>query len=463
MKVLEKYRDYTETVIREGKAVLYFILRGRVKGSYFAFANVMQEIAAYLHINLTKLYLDLSVLDRHDITLEEISDYQMLDVNRGPAAKPEEAAEEFSGRKIRALNISGLWFDGTSLTRDVVKISERPDNLDYRAEKIIRSQTGKRLAKGFELEYYYDTPEHPEVKKFFHRMGLCAKRHMTLCDQWYAVLPRQALEERTKIPAMFLFVEVSSVVPHRVLTAFSNYYEYLELAASGELMLVLFALEDTQSNERMYDIYKEVLETYPADPTRCYVSGFSHNSQLVIDFCHRHHEVFAGLGVWGHGLGYQHPDYSHDLVKITDEMIAGMAGYDMPTINICGEYESEFVKNRGDIHSERFPQLVDAWQRWLRASRCPVQTEEEIAKAQEDSGYITSRTRLYSDRQEIQLMFGLECFINDYRNVDGNYHLRLATVGEQVHTYTPQMPHLTWNFLRRFSRNLQSGEIVELY
>jgi hypothetical protein len=61
------------------------------------------------------------------------------------------------------------------------------------------------------------------------------------------------------------------------------------------------------------------------------------------------------------------------------------------------------------------------------------------------------------------MMFGLECFINDYKNIDDNYHLRLVTLGDLVHTYVPQMPHLSWNFLRRFSRDLSTGKIVELY
>jgi hypothetical protein len=463
MDLLERYKSLTDAVIAQGKAVVYFMFPRRDEQSYFAFTNIMQEIAAYLHINLTKLYLDVSAVTGAGKKLSEIKEFRYNDVNGSQTENPDNFVGELTSLKIPVLNISGQWFDGTSLTALVIKVSEKPSFSQYfKADRIINSQTGLRMAEGFKLEYYYENPDHPELEKMFSRMGLSVERHMTKGDQWYSITPRQIYEEPgKKLPVMLLLVEVSQVIPHRVLTAFSNYYEYLELAASGDLMLVMFALEDVESNERMFDIYEDVIRDYPADPSRVYLSGFSHNSQLAIDLCHRHHDKLAGLAVLGHRPGYQSPDYGDDSIPVPDKTIEEMSKYDMPTINICGVYENNFYRKTPG--TGEFKHLVDAWQRRLKASRCRIQTYEEIAAAQTAQDYITNNVCLTSDCSEIQMLFGLECFINDYKNMDGNYHLRLATLGDLVHTYVPQMPHLSWNFLRRFSRDLKTGCIVELY
>jgi hypothetical protein len=463
MDLLQRHQSLTDEIIAQGQAVVYFMFPRQDEQSYFAFANIMQEIAAYLHINLTKLYLDVSAVTGEGKKLSEIKEFRYNDINGSQTENPDNFVEELTALKIPVLNISGQWFDGTSLTSLVIKVSEKPSFSQYfKADRIINSQTGLRMAEGFKLEYYYEDPDHPELEKMFSRMGLSVDRHMTKGDQWYSITPRQIYEEPgKKLPVMLLLVEVSQVIPHRVLTAFSNYYEYLELAAGGDLMLVMFALEDVESNERMFDIYEDLIRDYPADSSRVYLSGFSHNSQLAVDLCHRHHDKLAGLGVLGHSPGYQSPDYSNDSVLVTDKMIEEMSEYDMPTINICGIYENTFYRKTPG--TEEFKNLADAWQRRLKASRCRIQTYEEIAAAQTAQDYITNNTFLAGDRSEIQLLFGLECFINDYKNLDGNYHLRLAALGDLVHTYAPQMPHLSWNFLRRFSRDLKTGRIVELY
>ena len=48
----------------------------------------------------------------------------------------------------------------------------------------------------------------------------------------------------------------------------------------------------------------------------------------------------------------------------------------------------------------------------------------------------------------------------DYKNSDGNCHLRLVTLENLPHMITPQMVELSWSFLRRFCRK-SDGSIVE--
>jgi hypothetical protein len=468
MNIFEEHKAYSEMAANEGKMVIYFGFKGIDRMNGFVFTNILQEIAAYYHIELTKMCLDIAELVKDGAKLADIPGLELRNVNGGIVNFPDSVIYPFGGLKIPSINISGQW-ESISLTELIIKTGKDAFPR-FDPEKIIHSETGKLMCEGFEYEYYYTDPDHPEVAKRFEQMGLCVERHNMKGDQWYSVASRQALEEGKspgnalpgkKLPLLLCLVEVSAVIPHRVLTCFSNYLEYMKLAASGELMLAMFALEDVDSNEKMFDIYEEMLASYPVDSSRVYLTGFSHNSQLAIDLCWRHRNKLAGFAACGHKPWLAHPRYSPDSVKVTDGMIEDMRNCDMPTINICGLYENNYF--RQDTKDKGFADLVDGWQRRLKAHNCRVQTPEEIAAAQSADNYITQNVGLPADRQDIEYLFGLECFINDYKNTEGKSHLRLAVIGENIHTYTPQMAYLTWNYLRRFSRDLKTGRIAELY
>jgi hypothetical protein len=459
MQLLDDYKEYTDMIINEGKMVVYFALAEISAMAFFAFTNILQEVAAYYHTELTKMYLDVSPIIKSGKQLQDINGLCLHNVNGGPILSPDSVVAHYGALKIPAIDISGQWYELRSLTENVMKGSDSAFPL-FDNRKIIHSQTGKQMCEGFALEYFYDTPDHPELLKKFDQWGIDVEAHNMHGDQWYTVMPKD-YDKSKKLPLMLCLVEVSAVIPHRVVTAFSNYYEYLELAASGDLMLVMFALEDVQSNEKMYDIYHEVLQQYPADPSRVYLTGFSHNSELAMYFAYQHRDILAGFSCAGHSAGVAHPRYSHGLLKFTDEMIENIAKTDLPTINICGVYENDLYKK--DPAMPDFQNLADSWQRRLKAHDCPIPRFESIAAAQNAGDYITQMTCIPSERKEIQMMFGLECFILDYANREGKHHFRLGIIGDQYHTYTPQMPYLSWNFLRRFSRDMQTMKIVELW
>jgi hypothetical protein len=412
MQIMEEYKPYTEMAAKEGKIVIYFGFAGIDGMTGFELTNILQEISAFYHVEMTKMFLDVSAIINKGEKLRDIEGLQLRNANGGIINNPDSALTLFGSLHILALNISGRWQEHISLTQLVMKVSNETKK-PFHNSKIIFSQTGEKMCEGFALEYFYDDPYHLEIQKKFDQWGIKVDRHETKGDQWFSVVPRQALEEPgKKLPVMLCLVEVSAVIPHRVLTAFSNYYEYLELAASGDLMLVMFALEDVDSNEKLFDIYREVLDTYPADPSRVHLTGFSHNSQLAIDLAYRHHDLLAGFCAAGHGPGLAHPRYSRDMVKPTDEMLAEMKKHDLPTINICGVYENGFY--RQDPASDVFKNLVDGWQRRLEAHNCRVQSFEEIVVAQSTEDYITHNVCLSSDRSDVELLLGLNVLLWEF-------------------------------------------------
>ena len=60
-------------------------------------------------------------------------------------------------------------------------------------------------------------------------------------------------------------------------------------------------------------------------------------------------------------------------------------------------------------------------------------------------------------------MDGCECYIAEVKNFAGKKRLRLVTLENLLHMPAPQMPALAWDFVRRFARDLETGEVIELY
>jgi hypothetical protein len=116
-----------------------------------------------------------------------------------------------------------------------------------------------------------------------------------------------------------------------------------------------------------------------------------------------------------------------------------------------------------DPGSDKDKNAIDAWQRRLKAFNCPMKTFEEIAAARTSPDYATRMIGVPNDRTEIQYKYGYECYIADIKNNAGKVHLRLVTIENLNHVVSPQYPELTWDFVRRFARNLDNGELIELY
>jgi hypothetical protein len=73
------------------------------------------------------------------------------------------------------------------------------------------------------------------------------------------------------------------------------------------------------------------------------------------------------------------------------------------------------------------------------------------------------RVGVPNDGTETRYIYGCECYIADIKNKAGKKHLRLATLENLPHMHAPQMPKLSWDFVRRFARDLETGEVVELF
>jgi hypothetical protein len=313
-----------------------------------------------------------------------------------------------------------------------------------------------------ELERTYEHALDPRLLDYWEKMGLRYESHDKNGEQWVTLTPLYAYDKlERKLPVMLIFQEVTYLNKFQALAALSSYYQYCDIAAQGELMLLFFALETPDDNDLLYDILQDAADIYPIDKSRVYMTGHSHNGHFCMEFMRRHHQAIAAVASLGNAYGLPAPVYSHEALKVTDEMVDLMSTFDMPVIDICGIVESDFVSN--EIGSEGFKNAVDSWQRRLKAFNCPMKSFEEIAAAKTSPDYVTKIIGVPSDRTEIQYKHGCECYIADIMNKAGKHRLRLVALENLPHMCAPQMPDLSWDFVRRFARNLETGEVIELF
>ena len=84
-------------------------------------------------------------------------------------------------------------------------------------------------------------------------------------------------------------------------------------------------------------------------------------------------------------------------------------------------------------------------------------------ECENSDNYVERKLGFPADWSECLYLDGFENYIADVKNVDGKFHMRQVAMGNMPHTVTPTMCDITWNFLRRFARNLETGECIELF
>lgn len=67
------------------------------------------------------------------------------------------------------------------------------------------------------------------------------------------------------------------------------------------------------------------------------------------------------------------------------------------------------------------------------------------------------------DRSFCLQLDGFDHYIAEIRNNEGKYHLCVVGTENCCHQVTPAKVTLTWNFLRRFARDLETGTIIDLF
>lgn len=456
MNTLAKYQAYNELAARRQDTVIIYLTAMGADTDHI-FGGIMQEACCLYPVDLEKVYLDVSLPKKLGVKLSQIEGFRWKDA-QGSEADPDALVEDFEG--IPVLNISGRWGTKDSLTRGLI-MNQAMNRGMFDTEWLIHTKGGKKMTEGILLEYKFQTVNDPGYAEYWDAMGLKLDIKETQGRRWLMYAPKQQLETGEKLPLVLAMQEVYAGNEHLAVTAASYFYEYMELAAQGECMVLFFALEDPDSNDLLADIAREAMEDYPVDRSRVYVTGHSHDGWFARHFAFRHPDMIAALATMGNHIGLPDPAVvGNRIMGVSDEEIAQYAKFDMPTINVNGACER--FSQYPETEEEQVRWAMD-WQRRLKAHRCAAPSVEEILAVRSSENKAIRALGVSADQGQTCFFDGVEHYVADIQNTDGKYHLRIASSENMPHTVTPCMVNLAWSYIRRFARNLETGEVIDLY
>lgn len=463
MKTLDRYSAYNEMVANDQDIIVVYICSNGPDINR-VYVNILQEAFVFVPGDTKQVFLDISAVYDSGCKLSDISEFHYTDTLGNPVADPDGAVIRLGSAKVPVLDVTGRWENRCSLSRDQIsKPNWSCEGFDL--QRVIHSDTGRRIAEGMALEYQYDTVDDPGFLAYWDKMGLVYESHDTKLRRWTSCVPKGAMTGEKKLPAICVMQEVNRANEHLAVTEASYFYEYFRIAAQGECVLINFVLEDPEGNEILVDILKEAIAKYPIDPSRVYISGHSHNGHYSLEFASRHPNMIAAVTTFGNSPGLQ----CSGITPMTPEREAAFSKVDMPVIVLNGCKESGHFypmltpyTNAYGISADVKGRIQD-WQMRLRVSNCPYQSDEEIQAAASSDNYAIRTLGIPGDRGETMWLGGLEVYIVDVKNNDGNYHLRIVGEENMPHNTSPVQQDLSWSFMRRFARDQVTGKCVELY
>lgn len=329
-------------------------------------------------------------------------------------------------------------------------------NPEFDLQKLIHSPLGKAMADGMRMEYDYRRWDDPKLLAQIEEKGVKLEGHWLKGERYLTAAP---IGNEKKLPLFICMKEVRPCNEFHALAALQFYSGHLDLVGMGECMLLYFAMESPEDNELLAEIMDEVIVNYPVDASRVYITGQSHNGYLALEFACRHIDRITAVATLNDRHGIASPNYAHESVPVTDEMVERFKTHELPLINICGQIENVFPHTKPGTKERE--QAIDAYRRRLAAFNCPEKTAEEVETALVSADLAERRNGVPADHTEVRYMMGHEVYIADVKNNDGKWHLRFVSLENLPHMITPQMAELSWEFLRRFARNAD-GKITEL-
>lgn len=455
MKTMTSQRPVLEMAAKAQNFILVFLVTQGCDIDRI-YSGILQEAIVLYHCDADRVYLDVSVPLRKGMLLKKVPDLRWVD-RRGKEIDPDEAVEFFGERKIPVLDISGRWGTRDSLNRGLVMDYVMNEGT-FDRDRYIHSMMGKHTMEGITLEYRYDTDMDAELCAYWRNMGLDVAEQETEGERWLVLAPR---ETQGRLPVMVVMQEVDRGNEHLAVTAFASFHTMAEIAAQGECILLFFALEHPDTNDLLVKILPEAAKKFPVDLSRVYITGHSHNGYFALHFAIRNPGLIAGVATLGNPMALEPPaERGEPILAYSDEQIEALSKVDMPLINLAG-----YCERSGHVprNSEEYRRWIRNVQRRLKAMRCPVKTEEEIRSVRGCDDLAQRKIGIPADHSETVWADGVEHYIVDIRNMDGKNHLRLVSSENMPHMTTPYMQEMAWSFLRRFARNLKTGETIERY
>ncbi|MBD5085286.1 MAG: hypothetical protein HDT33_09615, partial [Clostridiales bacterium] len=462
--ILTYNKDLCEMAAADRLALIFAPSDGRDDTDNYT--QILQEICSLAHLKGKKIWLDVSAVYENGLTLKAIPGFTLKTPEDEVVTDPDSEVVSIGSRSVPCLDVTKLWYERTCQMYTMGHLG-RATNGSLDPMRLAHSQMGKRMAEFMCLEHDLKTPDDPRFQAYFEQRGLSIEFHEHAYDQWISVVPKCAMSQSDiRLPLIICIQDIPGATAHSPLVALSQHSGFLDLAGQGDCCLMFFCMEQLEDFDILPDLLTHYADRYPADLTRVYAVGHSHNGGFAFKLSHRFPKLLAGIGTLGNRAGFiPSAEMGPQTQAVDDEEIEFMRAHaDIPTINVCGSVENacEYPLYRDDSNNSSDDKLRH-YNRRMRAFRCKEFTKEDLLKAKSSSDYTERFLGVPADKTECLYLDGVENFIADYKNSDGKYHLRQLVIGNLPHTVSPLMCDLVFGYLRRFAKNRETGECIELY
>lgn len=405
------------------------------------------ECASLYYLDYKTVLMDIRLLKENALELRELPEYESLCCG---------AEAQFLG--IPVVDVSESWKDTTGHQYTISRWYWKSfPQWDY--SRHIHSGVGRTQADTMRIEYDYTSDKDPNMVAMWQKMGLRYQRHGSAVNPWVTFFPEGIFEQtKHRIPLLVIMKEMPDFIPYMPKMGFQFYYEFLDMAAQGQFGVLFFAQERPDDNDVLADIIAEAEKQYPVDPKRIYLMGQSHNGYYALEFYRRHPRLIAATVTLADSIGLR---VGGTVPPYGPREIQSLAAQEMPLMNMNGQWENQhYTAQRGSSEEREWAQL---YRNRLAAFRCQDRGIEDILAARDSRDYATRMLGVPTDRTFVTFSQGTEIYTGDVRNRDGKWMLRFSVVENTPHMLVPQMAEPAWSFLRRFARNRETGESIELY
>jgi len=364
----------------------------------------------------------------------------------------------FSGRQTGTQE-NRIWWETARLPNGKTPIEEATacGSSAFDAEGFCFGEFGDYQRHVLETVSRYSRTDDPSLADYWRRRGLI--REYSLSDSlngWTAFIPADAVPGE-KFPAI-----VSITNGPDTWKRLEN-HGWPQLAAKERLIVLM--PEDGFNEEHVREFVAMALRRWPIDPERVFISGHSAGGVAGSHQVIAHPEIFAGAAIFN-------TEYAGN--EVTPEELEKGINLGIPYITVSGTREVQTIlpynadPDRPPINIRAIPHLEPSYhssQRclqslnlWRKLNGCRLYSDAE------DRGEMPTETERQIgarfDETEVRELHGARHYIGRALGSDGLPAVTVIAVEGLPHMVPATGAELSWEFLKAFRRDAETGKIV---
>ncbi len=318
---------------------------------------------------------------------------------------------------------------------------------DFDVDALINSEMGEGIITRLKNVILYEETDE-EVMAYWDSLGI--QKELFNADdeeEKYAVYTPYSILEDTENTYPLVFCLHGGGDPIYTVEA----YGYAQLGATENYITVM---PQDCSVDSIVELLDFMEENYPVDETRVYSVGISAGGSASYRLATTVPELFAAITACGQPLVYNG--------SVTAEDISDLGG--VAVYNICGQYDAyghyPFTYEGHYSSEDKFA----GFEFWLEADNLVY--DGELTAEKVDELYLNSEDVVVSNSGvdfPITYTFiadGTDYWTGEFLNEDGINTLRVSIVEGGVHWVPASYAMVSWNFMKDFSRDPETRELV---